>query len=413
MRGDALARHADREAAPPRPAEAANMFLTMRTIRKARRGAIACLFVAGIGCAGANQPAGFADALTIEAIGRINAIAVGELNSDGRPDIAAVSGEPGRLLILLNQGEGRFDRAGEPIAVTPPASGVVAGDFNEDGRQDLVVASHDGDAVEAFFGRGDGSFDPARSIPLMDRKAGIPHVHNIASGDFNRDGHLDIVIAQSEDNAIIVALGDGKGGFAPAGPPTAVGDHPYRVTVADFNGDGNLDVGSPNARSNDLTIVLGDGRGGLSRVAGEATALQREPLGLDAAGDLNGDGHVDLVGKSDVELNALAVLLGDGTGRFTRHRESLQAPARTYGQVIVDINGDGMADVVSPSIHRSSVFIWLAREPAELRFEFMELKTPGTDSQVAAVADLNGDGVLDIVTGGWERATLAVILGRR
>ena len=65
-----------------------------------------------------------------------------------------------------------------------------------------------------------------------------------------------------------------------------------------------------------------------------------------------------------------------------------------------------------PSIDRSSVFIWLARSPAELRFERLELHTPGTDSQVVAVADLNGDGVMDIVGGGWERATIAIILGQ-
>lgn len=381
--------------------------------------ALSALWIAALSCAGASQqtqprqPPGFAEPIAVEAMRRINAIAITDLSGDGHPDIAAVSGEPGRLLILLSQGDGRFIRAGEPIAVTPPASGVVAGDFNEDGRQDLVVASHDSDTVEVFLGRGDGTFDQARRVLLVDRQAGNPHVHNLASGDFNNDGHLDIVIAQSEDNAIVLALGDGKGGFGPAGPPTATGDHPYRVTVADLNGDGNLDVAAPNARSNDLTIVLGDGRGGLLRVSGEATALQREPLGLDAAGDLNGDGHVDLVGNSDVEQNSLVVLLGDGTGRFTRHDESLRAPARTYGQVIVDIDGDGMMDVVSPSIDRSSVFIWLARAPTDLRFELTELRTPGTDSQVVAIGDLNGDGMLDIVGGGWDRPTITVLLGRR
>lgn len=369
--------------------------------------------VAAVGCAGASQPRGFADAVTIEAVARINAIAIVDLNGDERPDIAALNGEPGRLLVLMNQREGRFiASAGGAITVTPPASGLVAGDFNEDGRQDLVIASHDSDAVEMLAGRGDGTFEPARSVKLVERTQGTPHVHNLDSGDFNADGHLDIVIAQSEDNAIVLALGDGKGGFVSAGPATVAGDHPYRVTAADYNGDGALDVATPNARSDDLTIALGDGRGGLARVGGEETRLQDEPLGL-AAGDLNGDGHVDLLGNSDVVHPELAILLGDGAGRFTRHRESLTAPARTYGQVIADVNGDGMADVVSPSIDRSSVFIWLARSPADLRFEQIELRTPGTDSQVLAVGDLNGDGAPDLVGGGWERATIAILLANK
>lgn len=381
----------------------------MRIMNFTLKCACCALGALALGCAAASQPRGFADAVTIEAVARINAIAIVDLNSDGRPDIAALNGEPGRLLVLMNQGEGHFVSApGGALTVTPPASGLVAGDFNEDGRQDLVIASHDSDAVEVLAGRGDGTFEPARSVKFVERTQGTPHVHNLDSGDFNADGHLDIVIAQSEDNAIVVALGDGKGSFA-AGPPMTAGDHPYRVTAADYNGDGALDVATPNARSDDLTIALGDGRGGLARVGGKETRLQPEPLGL-AAGDLNGDGHVDLLGNSDVVHPELAILLGDGAGRFTRHRESLTAPARTYGQVIADMNDDGMADVVSPSIDRSSVFIWLARAPAELRFERIELRTPGTDSQVLAVGDLNGDGAPDIVGGGWERATIAILL---
>src|SRR5687767_4202347 len=92
-------------------------------------------FMAAIGCTAAGQPVGFADAATIEAMGRINAMAIVDLNGDARPDIAALNGEPGRLLVFLNQGEGRFAPVpGGPLTVTPPASGLVAGDFNEDSR---------------------------------------------------------------------------------------------------------------------------------------------------------------------------------------------------------------------------------------------------------------------------------------
>src|SRR5688572_8202081 len=217
--------------------------------------------LAAIGCAGTGQHTDFADPVTIGAVTRINGLAVVDLNGDDRPDIAVLNGEPGRLLILVNQGEGRFvPSVGGPTSVTPPASGLVAGDFNEDGRQDLVIASHDSDAVEVMLGRGDGSFEASCSVDLVRREGGTPHIHNIDAGDFNGDGHLDVVIAQSEDNAIVLALGDGEGHFSP-GRQFAAGDHPYRVTAADYNGDGTLDVATPNARSNDLTVAIGDGRG--------------------------------------------------------------------------------------------------------------------------------------------------------
>ena len=103
------------------------------------------ILAAAVGCASAGLPTGFAEPVTLEALGRINAIVIADLSGDGRPDIAALNGEPGGLLILLNRGEGRFVPApGGAISVTPPASGLVAGDFDEDGRQDLVIARKPG-----------------------------------------------------------------------------------------------------------------------------------------------------------------------------------------------------------------------------------------------------------------------------
>ncbi len=83
--------------------------------------------------------------------------------------------------------------------------------------------------------------------------------HSVALADFNLDGNLDIVTANSGGNTVTVLLGNGTGGFtAAAGSPFAVGTNPQSVAVADFNGDGNPDIVTANNGSNDVTVLLGN-----------------------------------------------------------------------------------------------------------------------------------------------------------
>lgn len=345
---------------------------------------------------------------------KVNAIVIADLNSDAQPDLAAINGNPGELLLLLNQGEVRFAAAGKDSRrlIGPTASGIVAADLNGDGKTDLIITFHDRDEVAVLLSKGNGEFESPSMQKVLERSHGKPHVHNLALADINGDGHQDIIVTQSDDNLIAWAFGDGAGAFRPGPRTLPAGNHPYTITIADFNGDRRPDCAAPNAVSNDLTIGLNDGSGGFVAPANPLPKLPDRSLAL-AAGDVNGDGHADIVSNSDEQQQELTVFLGDGKGGFARSPNSFSAPARCYGQLVTDIDGDGKSDLVAPCIDRTSVLIWLAENPASLQFRRVEIETPGVDSQVLAVGDINGDGISDIVTAGWARPTIAVLLGSR
>jgi hypothetical protein len=241
---------------------------------------------------------------------------------------------------------------------------------------------------------------------------GTPHSHNLALADVNGDGRIDLVQAQSDENVVLVLLGDGTGGVSAApGSPFPAGEHPYTVVVADFDGDGALDFASPNADGEDLTVALGRRTGEFSAAPGSPLHLDGRGLGL-AAGDVDGDGHVDLVANFDDE-SELVLLMGDGSGSFRRAPRALAVPGRCYGQAVADLDRDGIGDVAVPCIDAGAVAVWLGQREGPARSSVRTFATPGTDSQVMAVAHLDGDDLPDVVTAGWDRPALSILLGTR
>jgi hypothetical protein len=346
------------------------------------------------------------------ALPKIHALGIGDLNRDGFPDIAAIGGDSSQLLVLINQGDGRFavPEGARRMPIGARANGLAIVDVNGDDAADLIVCYHDRDEVGVLLAKGDGDFHDVRMRTIMTRSHGSPHVHNLAVGDVNHDGRADVLVSQADDNSIAWAFGDGVGGFAPAPETFAAGRHPYTIVVGDWNGDGHLDFASPNSESDDLSVGLGDGASRFTAPPGGRPSIPPRTLAL-AAGDITGDGIIDFVSNSDVNQRELSLLIGDGRGGFALSEHSFVAPGRCYGQVVTDINRDGMSDVVAPCIDRASVIVWLAQDLGALRFRRMEFATSGTDSQVVVIGDIDKDGWPDVVAAGWMEPSLAVLLG--
>jgi hypothetical protein len=176
-------------------------------------------------------------------------VALGQFFADGKIDLAVANRDADSISILKGDGSGEF----VPIDIVTPNSpaSVVVADFNHDGNQDLAVGNED-DSLSVYPGTGNGLGNPT-ALNGGSAPTGGPAFPAVA--DFNRDGNLDLAVANEGANTVSVLNGDGNGGFA-APVSLSVGQHPLATAVGDFNGDGAPDLVAVNQGDNTVGILL-------------------------------------------------------------------------------------------------------------------------------------------------------------
>ncbi len=229
----------------------------------------------------------------------------------------------------------------------------------------------------------------------------------IAAGDFNGDGKPDLAVVNWSEGTVAVLLGQGNGSFAPAvSYETGVG--PMAVATRDFDGDGRLDLAITNLLSQDVTILLGKGDGTFRSAVSVPVGVAL--FGI-AAADLDGDGKPDIVVTSgtsgDVVGQSAVVLLGNGDGSF-RVTAVLPTGANPMAVVVADIDGDGIRDLIVANADANTVTVALGSGGAQFRAgtEYAVEWSP----QAVAVGDLNGDGRLDVVVANAWSNSISVLL---
>ena len=331
-----------------------------------------------------------------------HAVAIGDFNHDGKPDLATANASGfGNISILLGNGDGTF-----ATAVTYPvgaaSSGLAVGDFNGDGKQDLAVIYDEDATVAILLGNGDGTFAAAVTYPVGPAGA---EPFGIAAADFNGDGKQDLVVANFNTSTLVIVLGNGDGSFGSPATYT-VGNSPNALVVGDFNGDGKMDVATSNG-DNTISVLLGNGDGSFA-----AASIGTYPVGGEdpdsiAVGDFNGDGKLDLV-VSNVTSGDVSILLGKGDGTFAA---ASIYPVGQGPQAVVagDFNGDGKLDLAVPLYGDSAVAILLGKGDGT----FAAAATQATDQDIAVAAgDLNGDGKLDLALLSLNFGHLLILKGQ-
>jgi hypothetical protein len=344
----------------------------------------------------------FQPSVALPPAGNPISLAVADLNNDGKPDLVVATGSDDQIVTILNKGNGTF---GTPEAFTVPGATTLAiGDFNGDGNMDVACASlvNGSAALVLLLGEGNGQLGSPALIVSEGSPTGVAAV---AVGEFNGDGHLDLVAVRTTlgNNETLVLLGNGDGTFQ---APTAYAmAGPVLLGAADFTGNHKTDILAANAFVNVslLSVLLGKGDGTFQvapQTALTAFAAGATSIGM-ASADLNGDGLTDFV---IAETTGAQVLLGAGGNQFTAG----QVIATLANAIaLADVNGDGIPDLIMTT-SSSDVLVFLGK--GDGTFE-AALDSNATSSQYSlAVGDFNGDGKPDlavIVEGG----NLSVMLG--
>jgi hypothetical protein len=227
-----------------------------------------------------------------------------DVDADGDIDIITPHANEPLLTILVNDGNGVFSIRNISSPAISEWYGLAAGDIDGDGDNDLVMASGPSTLV-VLRNSGDGDFTATAFSGVGDDPRGV------ALGDLDADGDLDLVISNhgyGSSTLIDVLKNDGNGSFTAYGSGTVpLGSH--GIVLFDADGDEDLDVAvaghGGGGSGNTLSIMKNDGTGHLGDI--QSVTVGQGPILL-AAGDLNGDGRVDLVTSNHISANASVVI---------------------------------------------------------------------------------------------------------
>ena len=263
------------------------------------------------------------------------AIAAGDFAGNGKLDLAVANAGSNNVTILLGNGDGTFT-AGQTLNVGTQPDAIAVGDFNGDGKLDLAVANAKSGTVSILLGNGDGTFSAGAVLSVgTDPDA-------LAAADFNNDSRLDLAVANAGSNNVTILLGNGDGTFS-AGALLSAGTKPAALVAGDFTNNGDLDLAVANAGSNNVSVFLGAGDGTFTAAAGSPVAVGTNPVAI-AQGDFNRDGKLDLAVANN-QAGTISILLGDGKGGFAPAKSSPLAVSSPAAMVVTDLNRDGDPDL--------------------------------------------------------------------
>ena len=250
----------------------------------------------------------------------------------------------------------------------PDLNGITSADFNRDGKIDLAVANFGTSNVNLLKGAGDSTFGNATLVSLNTKEGDGPNgALGITSGDFNGDGNPDLAVSDFTDNVVSIVLGNGDGSFQLAQTQDLNGGtRPWGIVSGDFNNDHKVDLAVANYRSDTVTILIGNGDGSFQPEPGVTFGIFPGCPTSIATGDFNNDGNLDLVVASQevspTPFDSAFVLIGNGNGTFQKADYLFSPNVASFGPpgiVVGDFNGDHFSDVAVTNNTANSISVFL------------------------------------------------------
>jgi FG-GAP-like repeat/FG-GAP repeat len=363
--------------------------------------------------------AGFESAHTLPTGFMPTAVVTGDFNEDGKPDLAISNGGDNTIYVYIGNGDGTF---GVPeILYTAGQSPVWLADakLSQNGHLDLITVDGDSNQLEVFSGKGDGTFQPGSVVSLPQTPSFV------LAGDFNNDGNTDLavglVIAPLSSGAqFVVVPGNGAGGFLPAILPPAI-DNVYETPIVtnwlaagDINGDGFLDL-VPTVAFAAATTYLN--LSGTAFQIGNSFAPASGAVTV-ALADVTNHGCLDAV-ETDA-AGFLTIATGDCHGDFPQQNPVAQLGDIDVAIMVADVNGDGNLDVIASAAFSDTeapaglltgayggYLVSVLSGNGSGGFSPTALYRVGSQAYGLTVADLRSNGRPDIFTVSQQESTVS------
>ena len=339
----------------------------------------------------------------------------GDFNGDGIVDLVTGNncGDNSScqgLTVYLGKGDGTFQNGITSMSQIP-ATDVAIGDFNGDGKLDVAAAAYvnggqDG-TLQIELGNGDGTFTQGQSVSLPSNLISF----SITAGDFNNDGKLDLAL--TVPNQILLYQGNGDGTFTSAGSVNLGSDDPVKVRAADFNGDQKTDLGVLTATG--LDVLWSNGNFSFTTV--KLASYPNDAADMNVA-DINQDGFPDLLvtyfNCVNQTCSTLAAFQSRGSAKGFRQVAQIMDNQAGFGfssPLAADVNGDGINDlVVLLRETAANVATYLGNPDGTFQTTPTSFNI-GTEGVAGLVqGDFSRDGKIDFATIIIGNATLATLL---
>ena len=294
-------------------------------------------------------------------------IVAGDFDGDNDQDLASANfsgGFAGDISLFLNDGNGAFDDEAR-IAVGLGPVFIVSDDFDGDGNLDLVTADSNSFALSFLPGNGNATFDAPQELRLGNLQVLEESPKGLAIGDVDDDGLNDILVALNFGHKIAVILNQDNGNFAD--PVTFFsGSFPTSIAIADFDEDGLDDLGVANSGSGDALVFL---KGLAPGVFNESVQFDDDiilagvnPVFVIAA-DFDEDGSQDLAAANSNSFD-VTISLGQGDGTFLL-KDPIDGDLLTgtptgdgpNGVVAADFDGDNNLDTATSNSFTNDVTV--------------------------------------------------------